>query len=536
MPLIELSDKALQRLETLAKEHDATIDDVIDKFYPHASSSDMPESLYSAVFETAQQAILVVGKDSTYIDANPTACELLGYTRDELLTLTPNDILAEQDTRHQSVQERFNSNGYANSIYRLRKKNGQLVFAEFSAVANVVDGIHVAYVRDMTHFIHTMENLEESERYVEAIYTDTNIPIFSVNVSESGEFSYHELSTNHLKYLRKTREEVINKHPSQIDTINAEDAKRLVANYRRCYDEGKTITYEELSTIKGKTTQWLTRLTPLRDNVGRIYRLVGVSFNLSDKLALEREQLRAEVLGLELAKANELSMYKAEVASMLAHEFQTPLSVINTSIYLLRKSITTVTQKMLDERLKRIDRQVTLLRSLMERMISLNYGAVMRQDLQLASVNFAPFIQNIIDDLTMSFPDSSPIEFIYDLDTIKILTDEELMRQIITNLVSNAMKYTSDNSPVQIRCSGTKNYFNIVVADKGMGIPESELETIFDFFQRGTNVENRQGIGVGLMVVQQAVNRLGGKIVVSSQEGQGTTVTVTLSAKAIQVK
>ena len=189
---------------------------------------------------------------------------------------------------------------------------------------------------------------------------------------------------------------------------------------------------------------------------------------------------------------------------------------------------------MIEERLKRIDRQVTLLRSLMERMIGLNYGAVMQQDLQLVNIDFPKFSQDIFDDLAMSFPDSSPIAFNYDIDDPMILTDEELIRQIITNLTSNAMKYSPSKSPVKVHCVINQSFFNITVSDQGIGIPAEELETIFDFFHRGTNVENRQGIGVGLMVVQQAVNRLGGRINIDSEEGQGTTVTVTLSAKAIQ--
>src|SRR5690606_12657102 len=114
-----------------------------------------------------------------------------------------------------------------------------------------------------------------------------------------------------------------------------------------------------------------------------------------------------------------------------------------------------------------------------------------------------------------------------------ILTDEELLRQIMTNLVSNAMKYTPDKSPVEVCCGINGDFFNISVSDRGIGIPADEVESIFDFFQRGTNVDKRQGIGVGLMVVQQAVNRLGGKITLASEEGTGTTITVSLSAKAI---
>lgn len=533
MPQIEISHEALEQLEALAKQDNVSVTEVINKWHTQPSMRNHPENLYRAIFQTAQQAILVINKNNQYIDANPSACKLLGYSREELLTLSPADILAEEDKRNKSVRNRFYSDGYANSIYRLRKKNGEFIYAEFSSVANVIDGVHVAFVRDATDYVRVIENLEQSNRYVQAIYDDTEIPIFSVNVSKAGKFTYHELSKQHLRLIRKERHDIIGKSPAQIDTIAPEVARRFLSNYRRCYDQGKPISYEEYITVEGKAFNWMTRLTPLRDDTGRIYRLVGISFDISDKLAFEREQVRAELLDLELAKAQELSTYKAQVTSMLAHEFQTPLSVINTSIYLLKSNYDDISSTMVQERLQRIDRQVKLLRSLMERMIGLNYGAVMSQDLQLAEVDFEAFVADILQDLTMSFPDSSPVEFDCSLENTKILTDEELLRQIMTNLVSNAMKYTPDKSPVEISCRFDENFFHITVSDKGIGIPADEVDSIFDFFQRGTNVDKRQGIGVGLMVVQQAVDRLGGKITLASEEGVGTTITVTLSAKAI---
>ncbi|GAB5492486.1 MAG: hypothetical protein Phog2KO_27010 [Phototrophicaceae bacterium] len=536
MTQLNISEEAWLKLNALAEQANLSVDDMVDRLYEDRQKK-QPSSLFHAIFKTAKQAILVIDTDSNYIDANPMACELLGYSHDELLTLNALDILAEEELRHDSILERFHALGYTESIYRIRRKDGKIIYAEFSSVANVIEGVHVAFVRDATDYIGNVTNLSEYKSYIQAIYNDANIPLFSVNVSVEGVFTFHEVSKTHLKVLKKTRAEIIGKPIDQIETIGAiteNDIKRLLKKYKHCYNLGKPISYEEQLSINGRTIMWKTYLTPLRDETGRIYRLVGASYDLSDKLAYEREQLQTELLNLELAKAQELSVYKAQVTSMLAHEFQTPLSVINTSIYLLRNNISSMKPNTIEERLERIDRQVTLLHSLMERMISLNYGAVMQQDLDLVALDVPKFVQNIFDDLAMSFPESAPIDFSYLLDEPIILTDKELMRQIITNLSSNAMKYTPNKTPVKVTFAINEAHFNIIVSDRGIGIPEKELETIFNFFQRGTNVSKRQGIGVGLMVVQQAVHRLGGKINIVSQEGGGTTVTVSLSAKAIQ--
>ena len=337
----KLSDEAIRQLTALAEQENISVNDMIDNWYSRTQKSDSP-NLFQALFDTARQAILVVDEDGNYIDANAMACELLGYNYDELMTLSVTDIVEEEDIRHQSVRDDFYKNGYINSIYRVRRKDGDTIYVEFSSVANVLDGMHVAFIRDAREYIRIITTLEESKRYIQAIYNDTDVPIFSINVSIDGEFTYHELSNVHLRSMGTTREEIIGKHIDQIelmDTVTREDIERLLEKYKRCYNLGKPISYEEQLTLNGKAIMWKTYLTPLRNENGRIYRLIGASYDLSDRFAFEREQLRAELLDLELAKAQELSIYKAQVTSMLAHEFQTPLSVINTSIYLLRNNV-----------------------------------------------------------------------------------------------------------------------------------------------------------------------------------------------------
>jgi signal transduction histidine kinase len=113
-----------------------------------------------------------------------------------------------------------------------------------------------------------------------------------------------------------------------------------------------------------------------------------------------------------------------------------------------------------------------------------------------------------------------------------VYLDEKLLRHILINLLSNAIKYSpqSDRVEFEVLCQSTEVIFH--VKDYGIGIPEADREHLFDSFHRATNVGNISGTGLGLAIVKKAVDIHEGTIVVNSQVGTGTTVTVTLPCTA----
>jgi len=112
----------------------------------------------------------------------------------------------------------------------------------------------------------------------------------------------------------------------------------------------------------------------------------------------------------------------------------------------------------------------------------------------------------------------------------QIVGDEFSMNEMVTNLLFNAVKYTPENKSVHLEAKGREDSVQIDIADTGIGIPAGELGHVFDEFFRASNAKKREkdGTGLGLSIVKQIVERHNGKISVQSQEGQGTTFTVTL--------
>jgi signal transduction histidine kinase len=108
------------------------------------------------------------------------------------------------------------------------------------------------------------------------------------------------------------------------------------------------------------------------------------------------------------------------------------------------------------------------------------------------------------------------------------LVDKRLLRQIVTNLISNALKYSPNEGVVQVTLACRTGDFFLIVQDQGVGIPVADRELIFDPFQRGSNVAGVAGKGLGLAIVKQAVSLHGGSIDLDSRPGEGAKVTVTL--------
>jgi signal transduction histidine kinase len=106
--------------------------------------------------------------------------------------------------------------------------------------------------------------------------------------------------------------------------------------------------------------------------------------------------------------------------------------------------------------------------------------------------------------------------------------DERLLGHIFTNLLSNAVKYSKDGHAVRFRVDRDGHEAICVIADEGIGIPEEDQAWLFTSFQRGRNVGDRPGSGIGLVLVKRCLELHGGTIQIKSSVGQGTEVTVRL--------
>jgi signal transduction histidine kinase len=138
------------------------------------------------------------------------------------------------------------------------------------------------------------------------------------------------------------------------------------------------------------------------------------------------------------------------------------------------------------------------------------------------------FLEQIVEEFQVLHSTTHQILFESDF-TITVQADPRLIRQIVVNLIANAIKYSPLGGEIRIVFSGNeRQQFVFTVHDQGIGIPEDDQEHLFDAFQRGSNVSNLPGTGLGLAIVKQAVDRHGGSVHLESQSGHGTSISVVI--------
>jgi signal transduction histidine kinase len=239
---------------------------------------------------------------------------------------------------------------------------------------------------------------------------------------------------------------------------------------------------------------------------------------------LKRQEIKTYKASLE--KEKELNELKLNFFSMVSHEFRTPLSVILGSSQLLAESNGQWSE---DRRLKNIHRiqsSAQLMTQLLTDILTLSRAAAGKLECNPLPLDIEAFCLNLIEDLAASNANLQHIQFECEGQCGLVQLDEKLLYSILSNLLSNALKYSATDSTIQLRliCSSEQTRFEVV--DTGIGIPTEDHNQLYQPFYRGQNVAEIKGTGLGLAVVKQCVDLHQGAIAVESQAGIGTTFMV----------
>ena len=260
----------------------------------------------------------------------------------------------------------------------------------------------------------------------------------------------------------------------------------------------------------------------------RLELLHAIQTRLGKKAALEQafwEQIGVFKEALSHERAQRL--LHAKLVAMFSHDFRTPLNAIIMSGWLLRDHADRLDGPHRMAHLKQIDSSARKLIQLLDDMLLAAQMEAGRFIFNPEPTDLAAFIQAILDEFKAIYSETYTILFDCRF-TGTALIDGRLLRQITTNLISNAFKYSPMNSEVHITLDSVAEHYVLIVQDHGIGIPAADQEHLFEAFERGSNVGKVPGTGIGLTTVRQAVEWHGGAITFVSKEGVGTTFTVML--------
>jgi signal transduction histidine kinase len=230
-----------------------------------------------------------------------------------------------------------------------------------------------------------------------------------------------------------------------------------------------------------------------------------------------------------LAKERELGDMKSNFVSMVSHEFRTPLAVILSSTELLTNHLDRLPAERRAQQLASIRGSTQQLARLIEEVLLLGRVEAGRMTFNPAALHLRGFCRTLADEALSAGSRRGPVILTIAQEIPEwLIADAPLLRHIFSNLLSNAAKYSPPDSELHwdVQRKGDRIVFEI--SDQGIGIPAGDMDSLFVPFHRAKNVGQVTGTGLGLMIAKRCVELHGGSIVVVSNPGEGTRVTVSI--------
>ncbi len=243
-----------------------------------------------------------------------------------------------------------------------------------------------------------------------------------------------------------------------------------------------------------------------------------------------RKRVEAQIRDM-LEKEKELNELKSRFVSMASHEFRTPLGGILSSITLIDRYAKDEDAPKREKHIHSIKKSVRNLTNILNDFLSLDKLDQGKISSSPAEFNLKDLVNETVDEFRETTEKGHSFSVSHGDGSFSLYQDKDMMRNVLINLISNAIKYSSESGTIFVRTETKGGLVKIEIEDQGMGIPEADQKHLFERFFRAHNVTNLQGTGLGLNIVKRYLDLMGGSITFTSKENHGTKFIVTLPEK-----
>ncbi|RMG76872.1 MAG: PAS domain S-box protein [Chloroflexi bacterium] len=367
-----------------------------------------------------------------------------------------------------------------------------------------------------------LENLKSSEAKFRAIYEHALDGMILIDLQTATIIDINPMITVLLYY------EPIDLIGQSVETIFP---KELTADYQ-----------EVLQLLKTNSPTTLTQLCRRKDDVFIPFdvnatvipwgdqRVILVTIrDITDRLQFQMAVDIADDYHARWEHERELVTLKSRFVSMVSHEFRTPLSSIQLSVDMLERYYDRMTSEKRAERFRTIRQEIQRMDRLIEDVLLVGKSETGAIQPSRQMINLVEFCEKTFQHIQDQLGKQHHMVFEANQDVINASVDPNLLRHTLDNLLTNAIKYTPPGGDIQFHLHmNGENNCQIIITDSGIGIPKADQDRIFSSFFRASNVAERKGTGLGLSIAKQMVELHGGTIEFKSEEGKGTTFTITL--------
>ena len=279
-----------------------------------------------------------------------------------------------------------------------------------------------------------------------------------------------------------------------------------------------TMHGEQLSfEIQFRRRNYSVNTSPLYDDNNKIKWTLFVYNDITKQKQAERNIRSA------LVREQELNELKSRFISMASHEFRTPLSAILSSAILIGKQNEPGKEVKREKYIGQIKTNVRNLVVILNDFLSLSKLEEGKVTAHKEKFDIVQFSKTLVEEIDSSKKYGQKIAVKHKKQTINVFLDSKLTRHILTNLLSNAIKYSQENKNIDLILDKNQKNLVIKVVDQGIGIPKEEQSNLFQRFFRADNSSIIQGTGLGLHIVKQYVELMGGHVSFKSELNKGAT-------------
>jgi PAS domain S-box-containing protein len=496
------------------------------------------EEQFKGAFEHSPVGMALVDIEGYYIEVNDRLCEMLGYSHQEMKSLTFQEITFYEDLKIDlDYKENLDSGKISNfsSEKRFIQKNKSVVWAHISVslVKNSKNEIYyIVQIIDITERKEIeLQNkllIEENNKNKAILLNEAKNMYRFLAENTIDLICLHDLNTT-FQYISPSVINILGYKPeemegkSPLDFAHPDDIEYLLDSFNDFVSEKS----DESTTARFKTKEgkyiWLETRANIVEEKG-----VKSGFQSSSRDITTRKE-EEDATEKALAKERELNELRINLVSTISHEFRTPMTTIRTSAELIAIYMDGQTF----EKAQRVAKQLNTITGEIDRIIELMNSVLTISRNDAGKTNFHPIKfdlkQLCIDVVETSFDnqkDGSRVQiFFEDVDFI-IFADKNLMEYSLFNLLNNAFKYSEGTGDIILNISSNPSKIIIEIIDFGIGIPEEDQHKLFNTFFRASNTNGIQGTGLGLYIVKTFTEKNSGNIQLESHLGKGTKVTL----------
>lgn len=526
-------------------------------------SNNSGNEIFKVIFDTCIESILISDQSGEIQLVNAYCEQMFGYERGEMIGLNITDLIPEDLRKvHQSHTKGYfkhpsnRTMGSAMSLYALKKNNVRFPVEISLSHSQFNDQkVAIAFIVDITKRKDIEDAAKEEQEKIKAIIDtatdgiitiDTKGVIESVNPAIEHLFGYdaselfgkninflmpEPYKSNHHKYMTSFQESGIAKIIGRGREVAGQKKDGKVFPFNLSVSEVKlrnrtiyTGIVHDLSEQKEAKEKLRKLNLELEKRVSeRTRELADLIIKLEDnnqKLKKADEDLRKA-----LEKEKELNELKSRFVSMASHEFRTPLSTILSSASLVSKYSDDQKEKK-EKHINRIKSSVRNLTGILNDFLSIDKLETGVIETKPTTFDLTALCSEITEEMGTMLKEGQKIEYKHTGNSVQENLDPNLMRNIILNLVSNAIKYSHEHKTIFLTTSNTDTSTLLEVQDQGIGIPEEDKAHMFERFFRAKNVTNIQGTGLGLIIVQRYADLMHGTLTFESELEVGSKFSI----------